>query len=120
MLAVFVAGCAGGAAPASNTPSATRPVGTSVVGTNESADQGNIEGTVTNDELSPLEGASVSIAKLGATVTTDAAGGFAFHGVPVGDHNVIASALGYEDLGRRVTVKSGETTKVGIVLRSIP
>ena len=56
---------------------------------------GSISGTVTDDTLHPLAGATVTVADTGDSATTDGAGGYTIANVPVGTHDVTASASGY-------------------------
>lgn len=79
---------------------------------------GAIEGTVTDDEIVPLEKVQVGLG-LGSnqTTNTDAVGYFKMEGVEPGAYQLYLQKLGYESLGVAVKVAAGEVTKVEIRLK---
>ena len=101
---------AGSPASASPTASATQDVGDSA------STGGSIQGSVVDDEQTPVAGAMVALIRLDVEATTGDDGSFQFNNVPEGSHDLIAQRLGYESHGQKVQVVTGETTKVQLIL----
>jgi hypothetical protein len=113
--ALVSAGCAGaksGVHAAAATTAGVRDVAASTGGGTESAgaaapgsSAGAIHGTVTTDELIPLENATVALSDLHVDVRTSPDGRYEFRNVPIGAHTVAADRAGYGGRERRVEVK---------------
>src|SRR5687767_122815 len=84
MASLVLAGCTGGGSSA-GTDEGPRVTEIEV---NETA--GGIEGTVVDEQIQPLVGATVGIKETGATTTTDEGGRFALGGLPEGTYTVLA------------------------------
>lgn len=81
------------------------------------AQSGSISGVVMEaDTETPLPGANVVIQGTQMGTTTDSRGEFEIEDVSPGDHTVVASFVGYQDLSKEVTVQAGETTEVNFSL----
>lgn len=74
-----------------------------------------LTGLVLSSNRVLLEGAVVSLEGIGS-VSTDAAGRFAFHGVPPGNYRMTASKQGFPDYTRLIPVQAGRQNKVWVVL----
>lgn len=77
---------------------------------------GTIEGSVTDDEMRPLENATVVVRGMDAQMLTAADGSFRFPNVPVGRLVVAAAKGGYEGQAREIEVAEAEPTTVKFVL----
>jgi Ca-activated chloride channel homolog len=80
---------------------------------------GTITGTVKDAGGAPVPGASVSLRANGvATLTraTDARGLFAFARVPVADYELTATLAGFKTFSTRLSVRSGRTSNIDVVL----
>ncbi len=73
-----------------------------------------LRGTVTDQVLQkPLAGATVSIAALGKSVTTDEGGVFRFTAIPVGQYSLTISFAGYKEISLdNIVVNSGKETVI--------
>lgn len=112
MLAVLLAGCTDGKPiqPASAETSAP-PVVTESTGA--------IDGTVTDDELVPLDAVQVGLGRgSNQSTKTDPLGRFKFDEVEPGDYQLYVQKLGYESRGVAVKVAAGEVSKVEIRLKA--
>ncbi|MBT3232693.1 MAG: T9SS type A sorting domain-containing protein [Calditrichaeota bacterium] len=78
---------------------------------------GDISGTVTDDDTGdPIEGATIVLSN-SATTTTDQNGNYTFVNVLPGDYTIVANALNYVDLETgQFSVVNGQTTVVDIAL----
>lgn len=74
-----------------------------------------VTGFVLSSNQVMLEGAAVNLEGFGST-TTDAAGRFAFHGVPPGNYRMTVSKQGFPDLSRPLPVFADRRNRVVIVL----
>ena len=81
-----------------------------ITGLTAQAQTGSVSGTVTSDHGQPVEFASVSINGTSLGAATDADGKFIIGNVPVGDHVLAVSSVGYGATTRPVTVFAGQTT----------
>lgn len=79
-----------------------------------------IAGTVQSDVGQPIVGATVSIPNTQYGVLTGSGGAFRLGPVPAGTHTVRISAIGYGDTEREVTVGSGQTESIAVVLAARP
>lgn len=82
---------------------------------------GALSGIVTDTELVPLGGATLTLQE--ASVETESAqdGSFSFSRVPPGSYALLAVKLGYTSSGQRVTVEAGrEATGVKVTLDPLP
>ena len=68
---------------------------------------GNVTGTVTDENGSPINGATVSTP--GASTTTGPTGTYALNGLSGGEHEIVASAPGKAQVSRSVFVTAGGT-----------
>jgi N-acetylneuraminic acid mutarotase len=81
---------------------------------------GTLEGTVTDfTNGNPIAGATITVAPLGASTTTDASGHYSIL-LPVGDYQVTAHAFGYDDLTQPATVTDGGDTVLDFALHPSP
>ena len=84
---------------------------------------GTIIGTVTNAGTgAPLSGATVAVASIGVTATTDTNGNFTLAGVPPDSGELlVVKASGFSSASKVVTVVAGETVSAGtIALTPLP
>lgn len=79
--------------------------------------QSSIAGVVLSADGKPVEQASVGIAALGRSVTSDSAGRFRLVGVRFGSHLVEARAIGYRPAWQSVTVVPGDSATLEFRLR---
>lgn len=108
-----LAGCVGeSAGPATGS---TSPTGTKDAG----SDLGSIRGTVTNEELVPLEGALIRVDALSRSETTGPDGVFKLEGLPPGPHRLVVHAIGHQSIASNVEVLASEVTNVQLVLETL-
>lgn len=120
LLAQAAAGCvesgasdAGGARP-NEAPVASGPA-------SYDDETGGIDGLVTNAELVPLEGAVVGLLETPESeVATDASGRFSISRIAPGDYQLAVQKLGYESVGKKVSVVQGQIVQVQIALPELP
>ncbi len=74
-----------------------------------------LTGLVLSSNRVLLEGAVVSLEGIGS-VTTDAAGRFAFHGVQPGNYRLTVSKQGFPDYKRLILVQAGRLNNVWVVM----
>jgi TonB-linked SusC/RagA family outer membrane protein len=77
---------------------------------------GRITGQVTDASGSPIAGVAVAVANSNRGETTGVDGRFTITDVPAGPHILRASAAGYGEITRPVTVSAGQTANVNIRL----
>lgn len=82
-----------------------------------SAQTGNIQGSITDENGIYVPGASVTITSLKKGDITNFDGKFTIVAVPVGTYDLSVSYLGYKNLTQKVVVSDGVTTKVTFVLK---
>ncbi|MGB3799569.1 MAG: TonB-dependent receptor, partial [Lewinella sp.] len=75
----------------------------------------NLTGRVLDESNLPLAGATLSLDEVGMTVT-DQDGYFDLLGVPVGEHTLRVTYIGFTPTDRTVTVVDGETTSIDVQL----
>ncbi|MBI2077829.1 MAG: carboxypeptidase regulatory-like domain-containing protein [Euryarchaeota archaeon] len=82
---------------------------------------GAITGTVTDDQIQPIEGADVGLLEQPETTTrTDASGAFTLSSLQPGTYTLVAGRLGFESAGKKVDVIPGTALTVSILLAPIP
>lgn len=77
---------------------------------------GQITGVVTNASGAPLSGVAVTIVNTGRGGTTGADGRYTITGVPAGSQTLRASAPGYGEISRVVTIAAGQAATMDIQL----
>ncbi len=83
-------------------------------GTDPEPGPGAVAGKVTDGK--GIRGAMVKVEPSGPSATANPAGRYKIEEVPTGAHQVTASAAGYADLTKSVTVSEGQTTTVNFAL----
>ncbi|WP_289061242.1 TonB-dependent receptor [uncultured Zobellia sp.] len=83
---------------------------------NTSAQMGNIEGVISDENGIIVPGANVIISDLNKGAISDFDGRFSLVGVPTGNYTLLISYLGYESVSQNVEVKEKETTSVSIFI----
>ncbi|GAB3659237.1 TonB-dependent receptor [Echinicola sediminis] len=76
--------------------------------------QGAIKGKVVDDQSLSLPGASVSLIGTNFAGVTDQQGQFVLAGIPIGEHQLEVTYLGYEINKHTVLVESGNTAEVKV------
>lgn len=114
-LALVLAGCAGSPAPPSASESTGEPAGIPAPDT----ETGAVAGTVVDDESRPIPGARVAVVETQTSTTADATGAFTVNGLAPGTYRLIAEALGYQSVARKVDVAAEATANVSFVLAPI-
>jgi hypothetical protein len=79
----------------------------------------NVEGTVTDSEGNAIQGATVEIASLGVSDTTDAGGNYALVGIPAGTYDVTVDADGFDSETVEVDVSEATAGNNGVVTRNV-
>ncbi|MGB3465796.1 MAG: carboxypeptidase-like regulatory domain-containing protein, partial [Cyclobacteriaceae bacterium] len=78
------------------------------------AQTGTITGKIIDKETNePLIGATVLVKGLSMGSIADLDGSYTIKDVPAGDQTVTITFVGYADISKKVTVRSGETTDLG-------
>jgi TonB-dependent receptor len=81
------------------------------------AQNGNIQGKITDDLGLVMPGATIFLISLETQGTiADNAGKFSFSSIPAGNYTLSVSYLGYEDKSMEVTVENGKTTTITIAI----
>lgn len=83
-------------------------------------DLGTLEGTVTDEELIPVVGATIALLGTGLVASSVQDGGFRMSELAPGRYDVQVSAPNFQDRGVSVDVASGETTPLIVQLVRIP
>ncbi|MBI2076814.1 MAG: carboxypeptidase regulatory-like domain-containing protein [Euryarchaeota archaeon] len=78
-----------------------------------------LAGYVTNEELTPLDQATVGLVEANASVTTGVDGAFEFCGLEPGKYTLQVGRLGYETLVRAVEVPYGPS-RLHVPLKALP
>ena len=81
-----------------------------------SAATGIVRGRITDANNTGLEGAMVRVAGTETGVSTNAAGEFSLGGLAPGARRLTVRRIGYDTVGRDVTVVAGQSTNADIVL----
>ncbi|MCX2681810.1 TonB-dependent receptor [Galbibacter sp. EGI 63066] len=82
------------------------------------AQNGNIQGAITDENGIYVPGATVLIENLSQGVVSDNDGNFTMVSVPEGTHQLLIKYLGYADIQKEINVIAGRTTTVSILLSS--
>lgn len=77
---------------------------------------GIIQGRIVDDRNLPLPFATVYINQTTIGTVADGEGKFVLGGIPVGQHDIVASFIGYEALQTPIVVKDGKITQIRFVL----
>jgi hypothetical protein len=130
LLAATFAGCSGKSGEATTV---TQQVQTTVVETAAggtvskapstkavSDNGGSIIGTVTNDELKPIQGVRVFLAEFDVDARTDDGGRYAFTDVPAGSYALTFEHPSYEPQGRKGSVEAGKDLRINVVMLALP
>lgn len=80
---------------------------------------GTIFGTVTDDELRPVEGVIATLLEFEADTTTDATGRYAFTDVPAGPYQLTFDHSSFVSAGRKVDVSVGVETRLDVILERL-
>lgn len=83
------------------------------------AQTGNVQGVISDENGIYVPGANVVISELSKGAITDFDGRFTLVGIQEGTHTLEISYLGYAPIKQEVSVSSGETTSVNIVMNPI-
>ncbi|HET9010518.1 MAG TPA: TonB-dependent receptor plug domain-containing protein, partial [Gemmatimonadaceae bacterium] len=80
---------------------------------------GDVRGTITlAGTATPLAGARVGVGSPARAAITDERGAYVLRRLPAGRHELVVTALGREPVRDTVTVRSGETTRHDVALRT--
>lgn len=82
------------------------------------AQTGNVQGLITDENGIYVPGASVVIESLKKGDITDFDGRFTLVSIPVGTYTLKVKYLGYKDITKEIIIKENETTKVTFELKS--
>jgi hypothetical protein len=107
--AILLSGCAG------SNPSAQLQSSTPLTD-----DAGAIDGTVTDETLAPIVGATVGLEGRPETAKTDAKGRFQLQGLATGTYVLRVAAAGFSGASRTVVVTAGETSVANFELVALP
>ena len=80
------------------------------------AQTGNIQGTISDENGIYVPGANVYIESLSKGGISDFDGKFTLVGIPEGSYTLQITYLGYADVQQEVTVSSGQTSSVSIIM----
>jgi hypothetical protein len=83
------------------------------------SERGRVRGRVHDRDGAPLAGIQVALDGAAEPAVTGADGRFAFDGVPVGSRMLWVRAIGYQAVGERVEVMTGESPPVHVPLDRI-
>lgn len=112
MVGVALAGCTGGDDVAGPAGEVSGPAGVT-------DDTGGVQGLVLSEEGLPIAGAQVALGADGALTTTGEQGVFNFGQVAPGSYQLFVQKLGFETVGRSISVEAGEVTEVEVTLAAI-
>ncbi|MCM5661887.1 TonB-dependent receptor [Galbibacter mesophilus] len=80
------------------------------------AQNGNIQGTIADENGIYVPGATVLIQDLNKGVISDNDGKFTFVSVPAGTHQLLIKYLGFADFQKEITVSPNQTASITIIL----
>lgn len=80
------------------------------------AQNGNISGTISDENGLYVPGATVQVASLNKAAVSDLDGKFILVNLPEGTYTLVIKYLGYADIRQEVAVNAGKTTQVKTVL----
>lgn len=78
---------------------------------------GQLEGTITDQERKPIVGATIRLLDLQRGAVTRNDGTFSIRNIPAGRHRVEVSAIGYDRYSTSVTIVTGKTEQLRVMLR---
>ncbi len=78
--------------------------------------QGTIRGTITDQEGTPVVGASILIKGTTSGVLSDGTGTFSLTRVPVGEQTLVISYYGYETQEQQISVQAEQTSQITVGL----
>ncbi|CAZ95411.1 TonB-dependent receptor [Zobellia galactanivorans] len=81
-----------------------------------SAQLGNVEGTISDENGINVPGANIIISELKKRAISDFDGRFSLVGIPAGNYTLNITYLGYADITQEVVVKERETASVSIFI----
>ena len=81
-----------------------------------SAQLGNVEGTISDENGINVPGANIIISELKKGAISDFDGRFSLVGIPAGNYTLNITYLGYADITQEVVVKERETASVSIFI----
>ncbi|MDO6515814.1 TonB-dependent receptor [Zobellia uliginosa] len=81
-----------------------------------SAQLGNVEGTISDENGINVPGANIIISELKKGAISDFDGRFSLVGIPAGNYTLNITYLGYADIAQEVEVKERETASVSIFI----
>src|SRR5688500_13572423 len=73
---------------------------------------GRLVGSVTDDSMTPIEGANVTLIDLGSSTITDATGRFSFVDLPAGEITIAAAKAGFSGVTRKAFLVEDEEVAV--------
>lgn len=79
-----------------------------------SAQTGSLSGKVMTENGSPLIGVNIMLTNTTYGAISEQGGVFTLSNVPVGRYQIAISFVGFESLTKRVVVKAGKTTDIGV------
>ncbi|WP_157136658.1 carboxypeptidase-like regulatory domain-containing protein [Galbibacter orientalis] len=82
------------------------------------AQNGNVQGTITDENGIYVPGATVLIQDLNKGVVSDMDGKFTFIALPAGKHQLLIKYLGFTDYFQEIEVLAGQTISVAVNLNS--
>lgn len=77
---------------------------------------GEVIGQIVSEQGAVLQNVNLSVLGIDNGTYSDELGRFSITNLPVGEANLVVSALGYKTVHRKVNVKAGQTTVVDIIL----
>lgn len=83
-----------------------------ILNTSASAQDGIIKGRVYDNEQNAIPNANISIEKTSFGGSSDESGNYLIKKIPVGNYQIIFSAVGFQSITKSVEVKATETTEV--------
>lgn len=117
---VPLSGCVGGTAGEPSqaaTASAIPPAAPASFDENTGA----ITGTVTDDQIQPVEGAQIGLVEAPEITTlSDASGAFTLSNLPPGTYSLVVAKLGFASSGKKVDVVAGSALSVPLVIVPLP
>lgn len=78
---------------------------------------GNLQGKVT-DGTNPIPSVNIFIIGTGIGTASDKNGNYLIKNIPVGEYQVRFSAIGFENLTKRVSIRADKTTEINVTLKS--
>ncbi len=82
----------------------------------EAGPAGTLEGTVQNAENGSLSHAHIALPEINKGIISRRDGSFVLTDIPVGDHRIVISHIGYERQEKTVTIREDDSTEIHVVL----